>query len=1410
MFLVGGRVVGERGSGRALGGRGVSGSAVRRIGLIWLVCVVACCSVSVEGAFGAVTHELLAGLSASFSAGVPVGCGAGGANPLCISGALTGADAITVDGHSVWVADAGVSGSSRVDRFNDETGAFVGPQLDAEGAARGLGEALGVGHAFGSEQVYVNAAGGVVAVFDGATGKLAGTWNGAHTKNGPFTGPQSELKGMAVDDSVSGLDVAKGDVYVATRTAGPSEFNVVDVYSPKKAEEEGLKAGEEPTSPVAELTGTCENENLGEVVTGATPCAGSPTSVIVPFKVPLRVAVSPLNGDVLVEDGVIENNRPHVNKVDVFEPVSGMPGVYSFLFTLKGTPTGPGNENVPFEQLDEMAVDGGTGEIYLVDNGDGVVDEFAAGGEYLGRITGTPSGRFPEAAGIGVDDVTHNVLVGNGRGSPSLAVFGGDIVIPDVVVSKTEPAEIQATRVTLNGTVKLDKAGPAECYFEYGTSRSYGQKGSCQPKTVTEAEPEPAPVKRTITGLRPDTTYFYRVSATNALGGVKHTNTGKGSEDEGEVTTTGPGLQGESASEVASTAASLDATIDPNGLPTYYYFEYVEAAHYEAAGEDPYAAGHTTPTEALGSAPGELTVSQPAQSLPPSTTYHYRLVVVSEPAAGVTEEFTEPDETFTTQPPGSGFSLPDGRRWELVSPPDKHGAKLSGLFEGVIQAASSGDAFTYIASNPTEEDAPGNLTAVQILSTRGATGWESRDISLPHAPPGTLPVGQGEEYKFFSDDLSLGIAQPFGYFTSLKPDVFPLDSERTPYLRHNLTCSATPTTCYEPLVTGAPGYADVPEGTVFGGTGEAGEGTVRSVAATADLAHVIVQSGAPLKAGAPGGALYEFSAGKPFGEEELQLVSVLPAGEGGEPVGLSNVGGPGEEGINASGAVSGDGSRVVWSVKNGGLYLTDMTDGRSVRLDAAEPGTPPVSGENPVSPFFQFADSTDSRVFFTDKQQLLAGAGADDLYECEVVAEAAGPSCTLHDVAVGAGVLGGVLGSSVDGSYIYFASNAIVGDGGPSGAVPGDCRDNKATAAESCSLYVVRYDPVAHAWEAPSFIATLSGSDYPDWRPASAWRTARVSPNGGWLAFMSDRSLTGYDNHDAVSGKLDEEVFLYRARSGSQPPVLVCASCDPTGARPAGVEVRNSSRSERLITNEEIWEPSAWLAGNIPNWPQLRIEVARHQPRYLSDEGRLFFNSSDALVAQDVNKQEDVYEFEPAGVGGSAGCTSVGSTYSPATGGCVGLISSGTSPVGSAFLDASESGDDVFFLTAEKLVPQDVDTSYDVYDAHVCGAEGVPCTQGVVSPAECTTADACRAAPAPVPGVFGAPASATFSGPGNLAPVFAPKIETRAQKLTRALEQCHKDRARKKRIKCEAAAKKRYGLAKRASAKKSSHRKGSK
>ena len=153
--------------------------------------------------------------------------------------------------------------------------------------------------------------------------------------------------------------------------------------------------------------------------------------------------------------------------------------------------------------------------------------------------------------------------------------------------------------------------------------------------------------------------------------------------------------------------------------------------------------------------------------------------------------------------------------------------------------------------------------------------------------------------------------------------------------------------------------------------------------------------------------------------------------------------------------------------------------------------------------------------------------------------------------------------------------------------------------------------------------------------------------------------------------------------------------------------------------------------------------------------------------------------------------------FSVAANGCVGLISSGESGQESAFMDAGLSGDDVFFITASRLVPgAPADGSYQLYDAHVCPA-GAPCVQPAVA-ADCRLGS-CEGAAASQS--LSEPASEAFSGPGNPAPappaVKGPTTaQLRAQQLTRALKGCRAKHNRRNRTACERQARKRYGPAK--------------
>jgi hypothetical protein len=497
-------------------------------------------------------------------------------------------------------------------------------------------------------------------------------------------------------------------------------------------------------------------------------------------------------------------------------------------------------------------------------------------------------------------------------------------------------------------------------------------------------------------------------------------------------------------------------------------------------------------------------------------------------------------------------------------------------------------------------------------------------------------------------------------------------------------------------------------------------------------------------------------------------------------------------------ALSEDGDRTVFETTfNGGsrhLYMRDAALGQTVQVDALEAGLKAPGG----APVLQLASSDGSRIFFKDSGRLTGDATArpevdpeeQDLYECEVKVTAGHLECALSDLTVdsnpseSANVLGLLAGADDTGRFVYFVANGRLA----AGAVHGDCPDSEElNTTSSCNLYV--RDTVTGITR---LVAVLSGSDRRAWSTYGlddlGGYAIRVSPNGQYLAFMSERPLTGFDNRDAKSSVRDEEVFEYSLAANT----LTCVSCASSGTRPQGV-FDTGGFLGLLADRKGLWG-SQWLAASIPSWTSVDVAHALYQSRYLSDSGRLFFNSATPLVPSDSNGLEDVYEYEPAGVGGCDLPT-----------GCQGLISSGGSSEESAFMDASADGSDVFFLSSAQLSKADTDNAYDVYDAHVCSA-GAPCAaEGVAVPPPCGTADACRAAPSPQPDIFGSPASQTFSGSGNAAQPVVPKVAvkslTRAQKLTKALSACKRVKGKAKQAACVKRARKAYGPVKKKRAK---------
>jgi hypothetical protein len=925
------------------------------------------------------------------------------------------------------------------------------------------------------------------------------------------------------------------------------------------------------------------------------------------------------------------------------------------------------------------------------------------------RRFGYASGPIQGSPGIAARQSPDGILYASNQ-STGVRYFSipppGPVIFPGPC--RVKAGTLGSVRATLQAEVNPEgKATTVRA--EYLTQAQWEAGGFNNPAVQTVDEPLGGPADFELheaalkaEPLEAETKYHCRFVAGNADSAPEGTIGEEGTFETGPPFEFGPAW----TTDVNQTTATINAAGNPKGFPATGQIEYVSDADYQASG---FEGALSTPTPPLDYGAGEEMVlsSTDLSGLEPGTLYHYRLRANNGvPPEGIVCPGYAPscpalEHTFRTYgPEATQF---DSRRYELVSPGQKNSAEVGGppTSAGVVEAnsvliqagAPSGEAITY-TSWISFGEAQGAPATSQYFSKRTPAGWETDNIS-PFGFQSNLFV---PPYLGFSADLRFGAFKAGE--VSLAPGC-PADFENF-YLHEADSGDTRCLTPEAPNTAGQFGYCFL-----YGGSSEDGSRVFLKAATVARYAD------APTS-GSIDANLYEVHDG------QVHLVSVLP-GESPATSGISSFGMRSPEGCQTGQtvlhhAISADGSKVIWTQvaapPNGTSRLLDRIDGsETIQLDKKQTGT----GES-GNGIYWAASKDGSVVYFTSPNRLLSGvraeAGAEDLYRYDF---SKSPEATrLTDLTVkgtAPGAVKGVLGASDDGSVVYYVAGS---------ALTLESEENAAgqhAEAGKNNLYV--YDSVEGK---NHFIAILSGAeDFNDWETQPKVQSARVSPDGEHLAFLSveARKLAGYDNTLVTSdgrfgggqkcrltnggvfftgSTLCPQAFLY----DKQDQELTCASCNPSGARPLG-------------------------PATLPGWTNMA-----EGPHYLSDDGgRFFFESFDRLLPSDESPKRDVYEFERPG---SGSCSAANSNFISSSGGCLFLVSGGKSSDESHLIDASADGRDAFFSTRAKLTGWDLNENFDIYDYREGGGFPEPVEEPICR------GEACKPA-AGAPPSFNAPPS---------------------------------------------------------------------
>jgi hypothetical protein len=710
-------------------------------------------------------------------------------------------------------------------------------------------------------------------------------------------------------------------------------------------------------------------------------------------------------------------------------------------------------------------------------------------------------------------------------------------------------------------------------------------------------------------------------------------------------------------------------------------------------------------------------------------------------AAGDANRLVCPVATETS--PGFRASLPDCRAYEAVSESNSDDtANVVGSYgfrEGV---------HVYYASFLPTPAGVGSGLPERFLATRTSSGWVQRTISVPQGEgPSQLALAAQEnaEGVVFTQDFSEAfVDSPFR-----DPFEAPQLNQTTGMGVYKLSLASGAVSMLslpdsgvltQEMLEGSGAYAGFAEANDWGSflIGGSADGSRAFFVSTAKLATA---PGSPQDTHETSNEIFERTGGHTY------LVGVLPNGsvpvcgaEVNQGVGSTT----GTDPLYSYGAVAPDGANVVFnspghfpfSVKGpcneGGLFLRDVVDGRTVQLPGSTFGGRAGTGPGEEEKIFTF--------------------GATGIDEYHVT--------TGETTEIGEGDL---LTYTPDGAHVYYLGPEqgifAFEEGKPPVRVPGTQEGGYTAGVIGGGL-----------------IESITNYGETRNMPVS-------TPDGYDLLFIDAAKLTAYENAGHY------EAYVYDTKKNE----VTCISCNPLHRNPVSLELEPESQGQAQLID--------FFSTDIGEQ-----HYQTPSPPFISNDGsRAVFETTEALVPQDVNGTEDVYEWEREGTEGcsteSVHLESLAESpaYSPVVEGCIYMLSSGLGKEvpnengivdGTHLVGASENLQDVYVQTSESLLPG-LDNASKLYDVRVGGGfPYIPSSHGCEA-AQCRLPDGESA-------VLGGSTSESSTGPGNPKRTAVRRAggsagAPRRRRLARALRSCSGHKSKRRRRVCERRARRRFG-----------------